>query len=261
MSSTRPLAAVTGASAGLGATFARKLAARGYDLLLIARRRDRLEQLAAELPVHCEVVEADLTQDDQLGMVAARLREASNLELLVNNAGFGTMGKFFEVPLAGPDAMHRLHIMAIMRLTHAALPGMVARRKGGIVNVSSVAAFWRMPGSTSYCATKNWINAFSECVYLELKQERSPVRMQALCPGFTYTEFHDVANMDRNLVPNGWWMSANYVVEESLKALEKNKLFVVPALKYKALVWFHELLPRFCRHWLVMKIPRRRPKQ
>lgn len=261
MSTLRPLAAVTGASAGLGATFARKLAERGYDLLLIARRRDRLEQLAAELPVSCEIIQADLTRDDQLERVAARLREASNLELLVNNAGFGTMGRFFETPLEGPDAMHRLHVMATMRLTHAALPGMVARRKGGVINVSSVAAFWLLPGSASYCSTKHWINAFSECLYLELKQDRSPVRMQALCPGFTYTEFHDVAKVDRNMVPKSWWLTADYVVEESLKALAKNKLYVVPALKYKILVWLAQVLPRFCRHWLALKIPRRRPKQ
>jgi short-subunit dehydrogenase len=261
MSTLRPLAAVTGASAGLGATFARKLAERGYDLLLIARRRDRLEQLAAELPVSCEIIQADLTRDDQLERVAARLREASNLELLVNNAGFGTMGRFFEAPLEGPDAMHRLHVMATMRLTHAALPGMVARRKGGVINVSSVAAFWLLPGSASYCSTKHWINAFSECLYLELKQDRSPVRMQALCPGFTYTEFHDVAKVDRNMVPKSWWLTADYVVEESLKALAKNKLYVVPALKYKILVWLAQVLPRFCRHWLALKIPRRRPKQ
>lgn len=260
MSTLRPLAAVTGASAGLGATFARKLAERGYDLLLIARRRDRLEQLAAELPVSCEIIQADLTRDDQLERVAARLREASNLELLVNNAGFGTMGRFLEAPLEGPDAMHRLHIMATMRLAHAAVSGMVARRKGAIINVSSVAGFWLTPGST-YSATKQWVNAFSECLYLDLKQDRSPVRVQALCPGFTYTEFHDVANMDRGMAPKSWWLTADYVVEESLRGLDKNKLYVVPALKYKILVWLAQVLPRFCRHWLALKIPRRRPKQ
>jgi uncharacterized protein len=260
MSTQRPLAAVTGASAGLGATFARKLAERGYDLLLIARRRDRLEQLAAELPVQCEIIQADLTRDDQLERVAARLRDASNLELLVNNAGFGTMGRFFEAPLEGPDAMHRLHVMATMRLAHAALPGMVARRRGGVINVSSVAGFWLTPGST-YSATKHWVNAFSECLYLELKQAGSPVRVQALCPGFTYTEFHDVANMDRGMAPKSWWLAADYVVEKSLKAMDKGKLFVVPALKYKILVWLAGVLPRFCRHWLALKAPRRRPKQ
>jgi len=258
MHSNRPLAAITGASAGLGAVFARKLAARGYDLLLIARRRDRLEQLAAELPVQCEIMEADLTQDDAMATVAARLREAANLELLVNNAGFGTMGRFFETPLAGPDGMHRLHILATMRLTHAAVAGMVARQKGAIINVSSVAGFWLTPGST-YSATKHWVNAFSECLYLELKQAGSPVRVQALCPGFTYTEFHDVANMDRGMVPKNWWLAADYVVEESLKALDKDKLFVVPAVKYKVLVWLAAVMPRFCRHWLALRVPKRRP--
>jgi len=258
MSRTRPLAAITGASAGLGAVFARKLAERGYDLILIARRRERLEQLAAELPVECEIIEADLTEDDQIGRVSERLREAANLALLVNNAGFGTLGRFFETPLDGPDDMHRLHILALMRLTHAAVPGMVARRKGAIINVSSVAGFWLTPGST-YSATKHWVNAFSECLYLELKQAGSPVRVQALCPGFTYTEFHDVANIDRATIPKMWWLAADYVVEQSLQALDSGKLFVVPAFKYKILVWLSGVLPRFVRHWLALGIRRRRP--
>ncbi len=258
MSSNRPLAAITGASAGLGAVFARKLAERGYDLLLIARRRERLEQLAATLPVNCEVMEADLIRDDDVAKVAERLRQAANLELLVNNAGFGLLGRFFETPLEGPDGMHRLHIMATMRLTHAAAPVLVARGKGAIINVSSVAGFWLTPGST-YSATKHWVNAFSECVYLEMKQAGSPVRVQALCPGFTYTEFHDVANIDRGTIPKAWWLSADYVVEESLRALDSDKLFVVPALRYKILVWLSAVLPRFVRHWMALRV-RRRPQ-
>ncbi len=258
MSSNRPLAAVTGASAGLGAVFARKLAARGYDLLLIARRRDRLEQLAAELPVQCEIIQADLTKDDEVDKVAARLREATNLELLVNNAGFGTITRFLQTPPALAENMHRLHILALMRLTHAAVPGMVARQKGGVINVASVAGFWLSPGGI-YSASKQWVNAFTECLYMELKQAGSPVRVQALCPGFTYTEFHDVANMDRSVIPKSWWFDADFVVEESLRELDKGKLFVVPSVRYKFVVWLSGVLPRSCRQWLALRLPKRRP--
>src|SRR5689334_6303282 len=133
------LAAVTGASAGIGATFARALRKRGYKLLLIARRRDRLEELARELDA--EILVADLIEDEDLHRVEARLRAADNLELLVNNAGFGISGPFAEADIEGQDRMHRLHITATLRLTHAALAGMVARKKGGIINVASVAGF------------------------------------------------------------------------------------------------------------------------
>ncbi len=254
MSDNRPLAAITGASSGLGAMFARKLAARGYDLLLVARRRARMQALAAGLPVHCEIVEADLTRDEAVDAVAARLIQAPNLELLVNNAGFGTMGRFFESSLDAPLAMHRLHILAVLRLSHAALAGMVARNQGAIINVSSVAGFWLTPGTT-YGATKHWINAFTESLFLELKQAGSAVRVQALCPGFTYTEFHDTANMDRSIAPKSWWLEADYVVEESLRALDKGTLYVVPAFRYKCLVWLAGLLPRPAKHWLALRDP------
>src|SRR4051794_36425009 len=139
------MAAITGASAGLGAVFARKLAAQGYDLLLIARRRDRLQQLASELAdahgIVAEVMIADLAILDDIDRVAERLGTEPRLALLVNNAGFGTQGRYYEAPLEGQIAMHRVHIDAILRLTHATLRAMVARNAGAIVNVSSVAGF------------------------------------------------------------------------------------------------------------------------
>ena len=231
---TKPLALITGASSGLGETFARKLAARGYHLVLVARRRDRLEALAGELGA--ETLAADLTDEAQLAIVEERLRAAPDLELLVNNAGFGTMGRFFEVDLEGQVRMHRLHVMATLRLTHAALPGMVARRRGGVINVSSVAGFARSAGNVSYCASKAWINAFTECLDLELKSAGSPVKVQALCPGFTVTEFHDTMGLERGKIPARLWMQAEDVVEASLRGLDAGKLFVVPGWFYKVLV-------------------------
>ena len=241
----KSVAVITGASSGIGMVFARRLAAQ-HDLLLIARRKERLEALAAELTAqHGSVVTvfvADLTNEGDLAQVADRIASEQNLALLVNNAGFGARGLFWESDLEVLQQMHRLHITAPLRLSHAALQNMVARNSGGIINVASVAAFVRRAGSASYGATKNWMTAFTEALYLELKSIQSAVTIQALCPGFTYSEFHDVMHVDRSKVGrSSLWLRAEYVVDESLKGLASGKLFVVPGSRYKVLV---SLIPK-----------------
>lgn len=256
MANARPVAAITGASSGIGSVFARTLAARGFDLLLIARRRDRLEALAKE--IGGEVLEADLTNDTDLRRVETSLRGMDRLELLVNNAGFGISGIFAKSQVDGQEQMHRLHVIATLRLTHAALGGMISRRKGGIINVSSVAGFLTNPGAVSYCATKAWINYFTEGVYLELKSAGSPVRVQALCPGFTYSEFHDTAKMDRGkLAGPGWWLPAEAVVAASLEGLDRGNLFVIPGLRYRAIVALVSWIPRSVKRALLITVSRR----
>jgi short-subunit dehydrogenase len=244
----RPLALITGASSGIGAAFARQLAGRGYDLVLVARRRDRLESLAAELEsAHrgaAEVLAADLSTDAGVAEVERRISGGRAPDLLVNNAGFGSVGSFLEADIAEQERMHRLHILATMRLTRAALAGMVARGNGGVINVSSIAGIMTAPGSVSYCATKHWMNAFTEGLHMELGILGSPVKVQALCPGFTYSEFHDRIKYDRRSVPAMLWLDAEHVVSESLRALESGRLFVVPGWKYKAIVALVGLLPR-----------------
>ena len=247
---TSRLAAITGASSGIGATYARRLARNGYDLLLIARRKDRLEKLAAELPA-AEILVADLTDDADLDAVATRLAAEPRLDLLINNAGFGTRGRFWEA--ASQVEMHKLHVVATVTLTRAALQGMVERRRGSIVNVASVAGFMQNPASVSYCATKAWIISFSEGLWLELKAAGLPIRIQSLCPGFTYSEFHDVLGIDRSRIPKSLWMTAEFVVGESLKALERNQLFVVPGWRYKFIVWLFAWLPRSLRHAIMLR--------
>jgi short-subunit dehydrogenase len=241
------LAVITGASAGLGVAFARRLAADGHDLLLVARRLDRLQSVAADLEkshgIRAEPFAVDLTNDAELALVEDRVRQSSNLEVLVNNAGFGTLGRFFEVDVAGQDAMHRLHVIATMRLTHAALLNMVPRRSGAIINVSSVAAFAKGAGSVSYCATKAWMNAFTEGLYTELKSAGSPVRVQALCPGYTITEFHDTLGFDRKLIPKRWWMSADDVVSAAMAGLARNRVIVIPGWRYRLLVAALQAMP------------------
>jgi hypothetical protein len=155
------------------------------------------------------------------------------------------MGLFSETALEGQDQMHRLHIIATLRLTHSALRVMVPRRKGGIINVSSVAAFGQSPGSVSYSATKAWMNSFTEGLSLEMESAGSPVKLQALCPGFTYSEFHDVAGIDRRTIPSWLWMKAEDVVDESLAGLARGAVIVVPGRKYKVLVAIMQHIPRF----------------
>lgn len=243
------LAVITGASSGLGTAFARKLAARGYDLLLIARREDRLRSIAREIGeqyhVRAEIFAADLTDDAALDGVAARIRAAADLGLLVNNAGFGSLGYFFEADPHAQDQMHRLHVLATMRLSQAALANLVPRGQAGtgIINVSSVAAFAASPQSVSYGATKTWMNRFTEGVAMELEVKSSPVTMQALCPGFTLTEFHDVVHMDRSRIPTSLWMTADFVVDGSLRGFDRRTLFVVPGWRYKLIVWMLRLVP------------------
>lgn len=254
--SVRPLAVVTGASSGIGAVFATRLAARGYDLVLAARRKDRLEKLAAELEtrfgVRAEPFRADLADDADLRRLEDRILGAATLEFLVNNAGFGTKGLFHKAEPLGQDRMHRLHVLATARLTQAALLGMVARKKGNVVNVSSAAAFGQNPGNVSYCATKTWMNSFTEGLHLEMRLIGSPVRVQALCPGFTLTEFHDALGVDRKTIPAGWWMPAETVVDASFRGLEKGNLTVVPGWRYKCFALLMSVAPRILLHALAL---------
>ncbi len=250
---------ITGASSGIGAEFARALAARGYGLALVARRLDRLEQLAVQLNARSECIQADLTEEGDLAKIAGRLRHEAP-DLLINNAGFGTRPVFAETDWEGQQQMHRLHVMATLRLTHAALPGMIARGSGGIVNVSSVAAFFRSAGGVSYCATKAWMNAFTEGLHLELRSCGSAVQVQALCPGFTYTEFHDVMGMNRAAIDRRLWLSAGEVVAESLRGLERGKWLVIPDWKYKLVVSLIPRLPLFVREAIQLRSPHRRTR-
>jgi len=257
MPDTRRVALVTGASSGIGEAFARRLSRDGFDLILVARRHEPLEQLARQLG-GAETLAADLSLEEGLARVEARIASAPDLELLVNNAGFGTKGRFWESSLEGQDRMHRLHVMATMRLSRAALAAMVPRGRGAVINVSSVAGFGQSPNNVSYCATKAWMNRFTEGLELELREIGSPVRVQALCPGFTVTGFHDAMGMSRDGIPSWMWMRADDVVDASLRGLERGRLFVIPGAFYKAVVAIEKLVPRKVRSAAVVYAGRRK---
>lgn len=257
----KTVVAITGASSGIGETFARRLG-NDHNLILIARRKQRLDSLAAELGAGgatVEVMQADLTVESDLARVADRLTAEPNLALLVNNAGFGTLGRFWEADLEGQEAMHKLHVMATVRLTHAALRNMVDRNFGAIINVASVAAFIRGPGSASYGATKTWMTTFTEALFLELKSAGSQVAVQALCPGFTYSEFHDTLGVTRTATASkAFWLTADEVVDASLDGLRRRKLFVVPGWRYQLLTAVINTLPTSLRLFVEQKSRRGR---
>lgn len=230
-------ALVTGASAGLGAEFARQLAAAGTDLVLVARREEKLAVLAEELGkahhVGVEVLPADLSTEQGMARVERRVGELTGLDLLVNNAGYGGRGGFATGDAANHISMLKVHIDTTVRLTRAALPGMLDRARGGIINVASIAAFSPFSGPM-YSGTKSFLVMFSENLHGEARDKG--VVVQALCPGFTHTEFHEVAGMDKSALPKGLWMTSERVVRISLRRLGRGAL-CIPGLRNKAIAF------------------------
>jgi uncharacterized protein len=228
----KPVALVTGASSGIGESFARLLAQRGHDLVVVARRADRLEEVAtratSEHGAACEVLVADLESDAGVAAVEGRLHDESRpVELLVNNAGFGTSGRFHELPVDNEAAEIRLNVLALVRLTHAAVTKMVARGHGGVINVSSVGAYQPTPNSATYAATKAFVSSFTNAIHEEL--HGSGVKAMVLAPGFTHTEFHERAGIaNKAQMPEFLWQSTDEVVTAALKAYGRGRAVCVP---------------------------------
>ncbi len=239
-------ALVTGASVGIGAAFAERLARDRHNLILVARDSRRLQALAQRLHesygVTATVLPADLTQAAELRTVEETITGNGALDLLVNSAGFGTMGRFVELDSDREEQEIQLNVVALVRLTRAALPGMVARRHGAIVNVSSLAALQPGPCNATYCATKAYVNSFTEALHEELRG--TGVRVQALCPGFTRTEFQQRAGIDVSDIPSFAWMTAEEVVDASLTGLQRNDVICVPGLVNRAVATLVGVIPR-----------------
>jgi len=226
-------ALVTGASSGIGEQFARQLAGRGHDLVLVARRADRLERLAAELPTEAHVVACDLATD--AASLAGRVQElGAEVDLLVNNAGFGTSGPFLEHDPERDAEQVRLNCEAVVTLSHAFLPGMVDRRRGGVINVASSAGFQPIPYESVYAATKAFVISFTDALHTELRG--SGVRAMSVNPGPVPTEWQQVAGYreERTGVVPGE-ISAEQVVSESLEAWDRGRRSVIPG---RTIRWF-----------------------
>jgi short-subunit dehydrogenase len=237
-------ALVTGASAGIGLAFTRRLAADGHDLVLVARGAERLETVAAELRTvygrEVEVLVADLSERADVQRVADRLADGARpVDLLVNNAGFGLNRSFVASEVAEQELLLDVLCRAVLVLTHAATRAMVARGSGSVVNVSSVAGFVAM---STYSAAKAWVTTFSEAVNAEVASQG--VRVMALCPGFVRTEFHDRADLDMSALPAAGWLDADELVDEALADLARGRPVSVPSKRFKALVALSRHAPR-----------------
>ena len=243
----RPVAVVTGASTGIGAEFARALAARGNDLVVVSRSEAKLGELGAQLErehsVDVEVLAADLETDNGVTRVEQRLEDAARpVELLVNNAGFGTSGLFYELPIENEVAEINLNVVALVRLSRAALGGMVERGHGGVINVSSVGAYQPTPNSATYAATKSFVSSFTNAVHEELKG--TGVKAMVLAPGFTHTEFHVRAQVENSKsMPELIWQTPDEVVNAALKAYDKGRAVCIPGALNSVAAAFSGTMP------------------
>ena len=234
------LAVVTGAAGGLGSCFARNLAERGYRLLLVDRRLKQLERvceaITARYGVAAEPYAVDLSKVDEVESLANHLQQMPDLELLVNNAGFGTIDYVVDTDVSHLVAMVQVHVLAPIVLTRAVLPGMLQKDRGAIINVSSLAAWFYSAGNVPYSSTKNCLAAFTMGLHQELRGTN--IHVQALCPGFVRTEFHDseaMKSFNMEEVPAGLRMSAETVVNCSLRRLGGRRVIVIPGLRYRIL--------------------------
>jgi short-subunit dehydrogenase len=241
-----PTALVTGSTSGIGHAFARHLARAGYTLVTVARDTERLatdsELFRSAGAPDVEVLPADLTDPAQRDAVAARLRDASRpVDLLVNNAGLTLNGGFLDVTDRDLQYQLDINVTAVLLLTHAAVPGMVDRGHGGVINVASIAGF--VPGrSSTYGASKAWVLQFTEGLVVALKD--TGVRVQALCPGFVRTEFHRRAGIEMAHVPGMLYVDVDHLVSSSLAALRENRPVVIPGGLYKTVGLAAKVFPR-----------------
>ena len=235
-----PIALITGASAGIGAEFARQLSNDGYDLVLVARDKKRLVALAKKLPTKCEVLSADLTDAGDVERVIKRLTNPKKpIDVLINNAGFGLNRSFTSSDRDDEISLLDVLVNVPMQFTHAIVPLMKERGQGIVINVSSIAGF--MAGG-SYSAAKSYLTVLSESLHTELRG--TGVNVHALCPGFTRTEFHQRGKFRMDKLPNFMWLRADRVVADAWQSARAGKAISIPGIQYKVLSFVMRYFPR-----------------
>jgi short-subunit dehydrogenase len=243
----KELAVITGASGGIGRSYARQLAARDYDLILSGRRRDVLNELAEEIKsayhVGVEVRTADLSDEQSLLQFASYLQSFAKPDMLIHSAGFGSLDEFLKEDVTRQLEMVRVHISATIQLMHAVIPAMMERHSGAVIVVSSLGAFFPAPQSSLYAGTKAFLNAFMESVHMEF--QNTGISLQCLCPGFTRTNFQKKSAFLKTI--RSWpflWMNSDEVVETSLKQLNNGKVLCIPGTGNRMLKWFINFINR-----------------
>jgi len=251
--SGHPRALITGATSGIGAAFASHLAQKGFDLILHGRRQGKLTELAKNLKkynISADVIIAELSRAEEMKKVENHIQALEYLDMLINNAGYWTPGNFWERTPDSIEAMIMVHVIAPVRFSRAALPRMLERNKGDIINVSSMGAYFNMATVENYNATKAYLLSFTESLHVTLRG--TGLRVQVLAPGFTVTEFHSRLGADFTKAQRTW-MLPEQVVDISLKALGKGHVVCIPGFKNKFLVKCGNLLPRSV-YYKVMEI-------
>lgn len=232
-------ALITGASSGIGEEFAKQLSKKGYDVILVARRTDKLEALSKKLRTNAKIIKADLSDEKQVKKLYEEVKN-ENIDILINNAGFGTLGEFNEIELEKELEMINTNVKAVHILTKLFLNDFIKKDDGYILNVSSIAGFFSGPYLATYYATKSYVLTLTESIYGELKNKKSNVYIGALCPGPVKTEFDKVANVKFSLKG----VTAPFVVKYALKKMFKRKNIILPSFSVKASVFFSRFLPR-----------------
>ena len=237
------VALVTGGTSGIGAAFARNLAAEGYDLVLVARSVDRLEKMASELRAtgrSVEIIQVDLSDRDAVNRVAERLEDPLRpIDIMVNNAGFGVHSSLLDKDVSAHDTAFDVMCRAVLVLSGAAARGMLPRKSGKIINVSSTAGFITMG---SYSAIKAWVTSFSEGLSVELRG--TGIGVTALCPGWAHTEFHTRAGIKSSSIPNFMWLDVEDIVTACLRDVKRGKVISIPSVRYRALIGLARHVPK-----------------
>ena len=242
-------AVITGATSGIGTTFARTIAKEGWNLIITGRRKDRLVELREEFSlafgVHVKIVNVDFNSDQELDCLLDTINKSDNIKLLINNAGFGSIGDYFESNYEIQQKMVNVHIKATTKIVHQTIPKMIENGGGSIINVASLSAFLPAPKSYFYCSSKAFLVTFSECLHIDLAHRN--INVQALCPGFTNTEFHSrqgITQSDNYIKKKILWQSPQTVVDKSLNSLKKNNVICIPGFFNRILYHASKIMPR-----------------